>query len=91
MFTLLMTKEQILSLRVDDLILQHPSDESEASINPTGLEENSNTYRVHSITASEVTLESLPKGYIFGNVQINSMKKPVNGSQLLNGKWWIKN
>lgn len=90
MWTLLTTTEQIQSLKVDDLILQHPSEDSEASINPTGQEENSNTYRVHSKTAFEVTLEFLPKGYIFGSVLINSMKRPVNGSQLLNGKWWIK-
>lgn len=90
MWTLLTTTEQLISLKVNDLILQHPSNDGEASINPTGQEEHSNIYRVHSKTVYEVILEFLPNGYIFGNVLINSMKRPVNSNQLLNGKWWIK-
>ncbi len=90
MWTLLTTAEQMRSLKVNDLILQYLSNDNETSINPTGQEENSNTYRVHSKTAFEVTLEFLPKGYIFGNVLINSMKRPVDINQLLNGNWWVK-
>ncbi len=91
MWTLLTTKEQFISLNVNDLMLQLPSNDGEASINPTGQEENSNVYRVDSKTINEVILEFLPKGYIFGTVLINSMKRPVNSKQLLNGKWWVKN
>ena len=90
MWTLLSATEQILSLKVDDLILQHPSNDGDAVIDPTGQEENSNLYRVHSKTSYEVTLEVLPKNYIFGDVLISSMKRPVDNNQLLNGKWWVK-
>ena len=44
MWTLLSTIEQIQSLKVNGFILQHPSNDSEASTNPTGQEENSNIY-----------------------------------------------
>ncbi len=91
MWKLLLTAEQISNLKANDLVLQHPSNDSNASKNPTGNEENSNIYRVHSRTASEITLEFLPsEGYIFGNVKIDSMKRLTNYNQLLNGKWWIK-
>ena len=96
MWTLITTTEQIRSLKVDDLLLQHPLDESEASTNPTGNEENSILYRLHSkkvysMTDFDITLEFLPKGYIFGDVLISSMKKSIDISHLLNGKWWVKN
>ena len=71
----LSTTEQLLSLKVDNLILQHPTNEGETSINPTGQEQNSNIYRVHSLTVLEVILEALPNNYIFGNILINSIKK----------------
>jgi len=95
MWTLLTTTEQIRSIKVDDLILQHPSNDSEAFTDPTGQEENSNIYRLHSVTVYtmtdfDITLEFLPKGYIFGDVLISSMNRSVDGNQLLNGKWWIK-
>jgi hypothetical protein len=95
MWTLLTTSEQIRSLKVNDLILNHPSNDSGASKNPTGQEENSNIYRLYSIkkyseTDSDITLEFLPNGYAFVDVVIKSMKRSVDSSQLLNGKWWIK-
>jgi hypothetical protein len=95
MWTLLSTIEQIQSLKFNDLILHHPSNDSEASTNPTGQEENSNIYRLHSMTEHsltdfDITLELLPNSYIFGDVVITSMKRSVNNNQLLNGKWWIK-
>ena len=95
MWTLLSTIEQIQSLNVNDLILHHPSNDSEASTNPTGQEGNSSIYRLHSKTEYsladfDINLEFLPNGYIFGDVVITSMKRSVNNNQLLNGKWWIK-
>ncbi|NEW85102.1 MAG: hypothetical protein GZ094_22430 [Mariniphaga sp.] len=95
MWKLLSTIEQIQSLKVNGLILQHPSNDSEASTNPTGQEENSNIYRLHSMTEYsltdfDITIELLPNYYIFGDVVITSMKRSVNRKQLLNGKWWIE-
>lgn len=95
MWTLITTTEQIRRLKVDDLLLQHPLNDSDASTNPTGKEENSIIYRllsmkVYSMTDFDITLEFLPKDYIFGDVLISSMKKSVDISHLLNGKWWVK-
>ena len=90
MWTLLSTREQLLSLKIDDLILQYPTNEDVTFTNPTGQEENSNIYKINSLMVFEVTLESLPKNYIFGDILINSMKKKVDINQLLNGTWWIK-
>lgn len=91
MWTLITSKEQFKKLKKDDLVLQHPSNDEESLEKPTGQESNSNVYRVHSMTASEIILESLPQNYILGQLLISSMKRPVNGNQLLNGKWWINN
>lgn len=66
MWTLLSTTEQLLNIKIDDIILQHPTNDVVTFTNPTGQEENSNIYRIHSLMASEVTLEFLPKNYIFG-------------------------
>lgn len=95
MWTLLSTIEQIQGLKVNDLILNHSSNDSDASKNPTGQEENSNIYKLHSITQHslidfDITLEFLPNGYMFGDNVITSMLRSVNNNQLLNGKWWIQ-
>lgn len=95
MWTLITTTEQIRSLKVNSLILHHPTNDSEASTNPTGQEGNSDIYRLysiteHSLTDFDITLEFLPNSYIYGGIEITSMKKLVNSNQLLNGKWWIK-
>ena len=90
MWTVISTIEQIRRINVDDFILQHPSNDGMASSNPSGKEENSNLFRVHSKTLLEITLEALPMGYIVGEFLVKSMKRTVDSSQLLNGKWWIK-
>jgi len=94
MWTLLSTIEQIQSIKVGDLILHHPTNDSEALTNPTGKEENSIIYRVHSKKEYskkdfEVTLEPLDKGHIFGDLLIDSMIRLADSNRLLNGKWWI--
>ena len=95
MWTLISSIKQIQSLKVNDLILHHSSNYTEASTNPTGQEENSNIYKLHSITQHslidfDITLEFLPNGNMFGDNVIKSMLRPVNNNQLLNGRWWIK-
>jgi hypothetical protein len=95
MWTLLSTIEQIQSLKVGYLILNHSSNDSETSENPTGQEGNSNIYKLHSITKHsltdfDITLDFLPNGYIFENMEITSIKRSINSNQLLNLKWWIR-
>ena len=90
MWKLITTTEQLLSIKIDDEILQYPTNDDKPFTNPTGQEENSNIYKIQSLMAFEVTLESIPRNNIFGYVVIDSMKRHVEKKQLLNGKWWIK-
>lgn len=91
MWTVISSIEQIRRIKVNDLILQYPLNDDKASPNPSGQEENSNLFRVYSKNIQEIILEALPKGYVVGGCLVNSMKRTIDSSQLLNGKWRVKN
>lgn len=86
MWTKIIDRIQIETIKINDQILKHSLDEQVSFENPSGLELNSTIYKVASQTFNGFNIEySSPQSNI-GNVV---MKKHLNYKELLNGNWWI--
>jgi hypothetical protein len=88
MWKKIITLKEIQNIKVNDLILQHPTNDQKGIENPTGQENNSEFYEVTTVTADGIKLNYLSQSNSFGGLTINSMVRELSYSDLITGIWW---
>ena len=90
MWTQIKTNEQVITLKINDLIIQKQSNETKIPDNLTGFEENINIYKIKAKQELEVIIEATPSNIPVAEFIVSSMTKTIEKDTLLDGTWWIR-